>query len=65
MVHLVQQLDALYAFMKGDRDREEQVQSAISTQLGPTVAVYIRRALEQRKTADNPCKLPSQTAAIL
>jgi len=44
--------------MKDHPQDEEEIQSTIISVLGGTVGTFIRRAIEQRKNAENPCALP-------
>jgi hypothetical protein len=52
-----QALDQLYAYMKDHPDKEGEVYTVISN-LPSAVQAYIRRMLDSRKTADNPCTSP-------
>jgi hypothetical protein len=51
-----QQLDELYRIMKSSPEAEAEAQAAISAKLSSTVAMYVRRMLEQRRAQDNPCE---------
>jgi hypothetical protein len=56
-----QALDQLYSYMKEHPEKEGEVNTVIGT-LAPVVQAYVRRMLDSRKNADNPCKpLPSHT----
>lgn len=50
-----QGLDVLYAYVKANPEQEGEIQTAIST-LPSAVQTYVRRMLESRRAAENPCK---------
>ena len=52
----IKRIDELYAYIKGNPEREAEVQSVMTGVLGTTVGTFIRRAIEQRKSSDQPCK---------
>jgi hypothetical protein len=49
-----QALDQLYAYMKEHPEKEGEVNTVIGT-LATAVQAYVRRMLDSRKNADNPC----------
>lgn len=51
-----QALDQLYSYIKANPDKEGEVWVAVST-LSTAVQTYVRRMMETRKSADQPCKL--------
>jgi len=50
----IQALDQLYAYMKEHPEKEGEVNAVIGT-LATAVQAYVRRMLDSRKNADNPC----------
>ena len=46
----------MYKYSKEHPEDEEEIQSTVTSVLGATVGTFIRRAIEQRKNAENPCK---------
>ncbi|ORY29668.1 armadillo-type protein [Naematelia encephala] len=50
----IENLDALYTYIKSHPEQEAEVQAAISRTLSGPVALYVRRAIETRKAEENP-----------